>query len=127
MQRLIVKFCRKQSGGRGRPTSALVKTQPLVAPAAVEEPLAPPFVAGSLGRPYGRKYLAEKLRSSGAGELQVSNHLPADSGHNILRLGEVHSSQITLLLRRYLACATLVMELLSRCHLPHSFKKAVGA
>ncbi|KAK9914957.1 hypothetical protein WJX75_002902 [Coccomyxa subellipsoidea] len=60
-----------KSGGRGRPTSALVKTQQLVAPAAVEEPLAPPVVAGSLGRPYGRQYLAEKLRSSGAGELQA--------------------------------------------------------
>lgn len=92
VQRLIVEFCRMQSGGRGRPTSALVKTQPLVAPAAVEEPLAPPVVAGSLGRPYGRQYLAEKLRSSGAGELQVSNHMPADSGHNIFRLGEVHFS-----------------------------------
>ena len=48
-----------------------MKTQPLVAP-VVEEPLAPPTVAGSLGRPYGRRYLAEKLQSSGAGELQVS-------------------------------------------------------
>ncbi|EIE19317.1 hypothetical protein COCSUDRAFT_48907 [Coccomyxa subellipsoidea C-169] len=55
-----------KSGGRGRPTSALVKTQPLVA-AVPEEPLAQP----TLGAPYGRRYLAEKLRSSGAGELQA--------------------------------------------------------
>ncbi|CAL8468299.1 g7839 [Coccomyxa elongata] len=61
-----------KSAGRGRPASAHVKTQPLLTAGGAAEPAAAAAAAASPGRPFGRRELAEKLRSSGAAELQAS-------------------------------------------------------